>query len=47
MVEPSIPWRGVDVTVCLGNEEVTQHRKVIDTDAFDIVIGTDFLCRNP
>ena len=38
---------GVDVTVCLGNEQVTQHCKVLDTDAFDIVIGTDFLRRNP
>ena len=35
----------VDVTVP-GNEEVTQHCKVLDTDAFDIVIGTDFLRRN-
>ena len=33
---------GVDVTVCLGGEEVTQHCKVLDTNAFDIVIGTDF-----
>ena len=39
MVEPSIPWGGVDVTVCLGGEELTQHCKVLDTDAFDIVIG--------
>ena len=38
---------GVDVTVCLGGEEVTQHCKVLDTDAFDIVIGTDFLRFNP
>ena len=37
---------GVDVTVCLGGEEVTQHCKVLDTDAFDIVIGTDFLRLN-
>ena len=37
----------VDVTVCLGDEQVTQHCKVLDTDAFDIVIGTDFLRRNP
>ena len=26
---------------------MTQHCKVLDTDAFDIVIGTDFLRRNP
>ena len=38
---------GVHVTVCLGDEQVTQHCKVLDTDAFDIVIGTDFLRRNP
>ena len=38
---------GVDVTVCLGDEQVTQHCKVLDTDAFDIVIGTDFLRRTP
>ena len=51
MVGPSIPWGGLDVTVRLGDEEVTQHCKVFDTDAFDIafeiVIGTDFLRRNP
>ena len=47
MVEPSIPWEGVDVTVCLGDEEVTQHCKVLDTDAFDIVIGTDLWRFNP
>ena len=39
--------RGVDVTICLGNETVTQHCRVLDTDAFDIVIGTGFLRRNP
>ena len=38
---------GVDVTICLGDETVTQHCRVLDTDAFDIVIGTDFLPRNP
>ena len=40
---------GVAVTICLGNETVTQHCKlrVLDTDAFDVVIGTDFLRRNP
>ena len=37
----------VDVTVCLGDEEVMQHCKVLDTDAFDIFIGTDFLRFNP
>ena len=38
---------GVDVTICLGDETVTQHCRVLDTDAFDIVIATDFLRRNP
>ena len=38
---------GVDVTICLGDETVTQHCRVLDTDAFDILIGTDFLRRNP
>ena len=36
-----------DVTVCLGEETVTQHCRVLATDAFEIVIGTDFLRRNP
>ena len=44
MVGPSILWGEVDVTVCLGDEQVTQHCKVLDTDAFDIAIGTYFLC---
>ena len=38
---------GVDVTLCLVDKTVTQHCRVLDTDAFDIVIGTDFLRRNP
>ena len=38
---------GVDVTIRLGDETVTQHCRVLDTDAFDIVIRTDFLRRNP
>ena len=38
---------GVDVTTCLGDETVTQHCRVLETDTFDIVIGTDFLRRNP
>ena len=38
---------GVDVTICLGYETVTQYCKVLDTDAFDMVIGTDFLRTNP
>ena len=44
---PCIPWGGVDVTICLGDEPMTQHCRLMDTDAFDIVIGTDFLRRNP
>ena len=38
---------GGDVTICLGDETVTQHCRVLDTDAFVIVIGTDFLRRKP
>ena len=38
---------GVDVTMCLGDGQVTQHCKVLENYAFDIVIGTDFLRRNP
>ena len=38
---------GVDVAICLGDETVIQHCRVLDTDAFDIVIATDFLRRNP
>ena len=30
---------GVDVTKCLDDETVTQHCRVLDTNAFDIVIG--------
>ena len=37
----------VHVTICLGDKFVTQHCRVLDTDAFDIVIGTNFLRRNP
>ena len=35
------------MTLCLGEEQLIQHCKVLDTDAFDIVIGTEFLRRNP
>ena len=38
---------GVDVTVCLGGKEVTQDCKVLDTGAFDIVIGHFYLRFNP
>ena len=38
---------GVHVFIGLGDETVTQHCRVLDTEAFDIVIGTDFLRRNP
>ena len=44
---PSIPSGVVGVSVCLCDETVTQHCRVFDTDAFDIVIGTDFLRGNP
>ena len=36
---------GVDVTI-YGEETVTQHCRVLDNAASDIVIGTDFLRRN-
>ena len=35
------------MTVCFRDEQVTQHCKVLDTNAFDIVIRTDFLRCNP
>ena len=38
---------GANVSICLGNDSVMQHCRVLDTDAFDIVIGSDFLRRNP
>ena len=41
----SLGWVGV--TICLGDKTVPQQCRVLDTDAFDIVIGTDFLRRNP
>ena len=41
------PLGGVDVTICLGDETVTQHCRVLDADAFVLVIGTDFLRRKP
>ena len=34
---------GVDVTICLGDETVTQHCSVLENEGFDIVIGTNFL----
>ena len=37
---------GVNVTVCLGDKRVTQHCRVLNTDVFDIVTGTDLLRRN-
>ena len=42
---PSAPTY-LPVSICLGDETVTQHCRVLDTDFFDIVIGTDFLRRN-
>ena len=38
---------GVNVSICLCEESVMQHCGVLDTDAFDIVIGTDFLRKDP
>ena len=36
----------VDVSFCLGDDAVMQHCRVLDTDAFDIIIGTDLLRKN-
>ena len=30
---------GLNLTICLGDDTVTKHCRVLDTDAFDIVIG--------
>ena len=38
---------GVDATVYLGDEHVTQHCKGLDINGFGIVISTDFLRCNP
>ena len=38
---------GVNVSICLGDNPVMQHCRLLDTDAFDIVIGSDFLRRTP
>ena len=35
------------MTICLGDETGTQHCRVLDTDAFDIVIDTELLRRKP
>ena len=37
----------VDVSICLRDETVTQHCRVLDTDTFDIIIDTNVLRRNP
>ena len=37
----------VDVSICLGDQAVMQHCRVLVTDAFDIVIGTHFLRNVP
>ena len=47
MVEPSRRRGGLDVTMFLGDEKVMQHCRMLDSDAFDIVVGTVFLGRNP
>ena len=39
--------RDVHVSICLPNESMMQQCGVRDTDAFDIVIGNNFLRRNP
>ena len=42
-----VPRRPTYLPNCLGDETVTQHCRLLDTDAFDIVIGTYFQRRNP
>ena len=37
---------GGDVSISLGDRSVMQHCRVLDTDAFDILIGTDLLQKN-
>ena len=37
----------VDVSICLRKQSVMLHCRVLDTDAFDIVIGTNFLRKDP
>ena len=46
MGERSIPSGGSHDRMS-GDEQVTERCKVLDTDAFDIVLGTDFLRRSP
>ena len=36
----------VDVSICLGNESPMQRCRLLDTDAPDILIGTDLLQKN-
>ena len=36
-----------DASICLGHESVMPHCRVLDTDAFDIIIGTDLLRKIP
>ena len=38
---------GVDVSFCLAAKSLMQHCRVLDADAFDIVIGTELLQKNP
>ena len=46
LTQRSTTMQRLHVAICLGDETVTQHCRVLDTDAFDIVIGMDFLRRN-
>ena len=39
--------RGVNLSICLGDKSAMQHRRVLDTNLFDIAIGDNFLRRNP
>ena len=37
----------VDVSICLGDELLMQHCRVLDTDPLNIVIGTNILWESP
>ena len=48
MVEPSISWGGgVNMTECLGDEDLTKLCKVRDTDAVTMSLAQIFMRRNP
>ena len=44
---PSIPFGGPNVSICLGDETVTQQGRVWGTDAFDIVLAQTYCEESP